>query len=294
MPDPLHQTVSASEAAGLYNRSRWTTRFMLHQRFKQRTPMSDTEDSRMSWGKKMQPLLLEQAAADLKLEVIPNLGDVYHRNGMLGCTRDADIIAPDLGPGALETKCVFDYRVWMENWNGGKNPPEDYEIQLQHQMAVGQDGRPYAWGVLGVWVCGEMKYFHRRLATEWIDRHKAEVASFFRDLEADKAPDPLGSAIEIDALKAAYPAVEEKVIDLRDRGDGMTWAQTAREYAWHTEQARFHDSAAQSFRVKLIGFMRDHDTALLPSTIVRRTVASNGATRLKVTKLAEDLPDFNF
>ena len=104
-----------------------------------------------------------QAAEDLKLEVRPNADDTYHRRGLLGCTRDATIICPDRGPGALETKCIFDYRTWMADWGGGAFVPKPHEIQLQQQLLVGDgddgfaaEGSPYDWGVIAAWVAGAM------------------------------------------------------------------------------------------------------------------------------------------
>ena len=118
MPDPRLETVSASQAAALFNRSPYDTRWTLYQRFIGNVP-EDAADNRMAWGKRMQPLLLEAAGEDLALEVQPPdafglavddmfQGDPYLRNGMLGCTRDALVVCPDRGPGALELKCCFD------------------------------------------------------------------------------------------------------------------------------------------------------------------------------------------
>jgi hypothetical protein len=117
----------------------------------------------MQWGKKLQPLIIAQASEELRLEVRPNEADDYHRRGFLGCTRDATIICPDRGPGALETKCVFDYGVWMRDWHGGKFVPRNHEIQLQQQMLVGDGTGPaYEWGVVCAWVAGEQHYFERK------------------------------------------------------------------------------------------------------------------------------------
>jgi hypothetical protein len=149
-------TISATEAPALFNVSPYVTRWMLYKKFADGVDIDGAEDARMSWGKKLQPLIVAQAAEELRLEVRSNAEDVYHRRGLLGCTRDAEIICPDRGRGALETKCVFDYGVWMRDWAGGKMVPRTHEIQLQQQMLVGdaehgevgEHGPQYDWGVI--------------------------------------------------------------------------------------------------------------------------------------------------
>src|SRR5262245_43707736 len=183
MPDPDKRTVSATQAAALWNRSPYLTRWMLWQHFAKGVPFADRADARMRWGKKLQPLIIDEAAAHLALEVHPNGGDQYVRAGQLGCTRDATIICPDRGPGALETKCVFDYATWMREWDGGRAVPQHHEFQLQQQMLVGDgDGGPFNWGVIAAWVAGDMYYFERKPIVELWTRLVTEAAAFFDDV----------------------------------------------------------------------------------------------------------------
>ncbi len=176
MPDPTGRTVSASQAPALFGKSPYATRWMLHHRFAGAIP-EQAPSGRMDWGKALQPLLLRAAAADLKLEVAaPEAeglaptdlydGQPYVRRDNLGCTKDAIVNCPERGAGALEAKCCFDYRQWMTRWAGGAAPPEDTEIQLQCQLHVGDGREPYAWGVVAVWVCGDMHYFERKYLAE--------------------------------------------------------------------------------------------------------------------------------
>src|ERR1700744_3883770 len=103
MPDPTKATISATEMSGLLGVSPYVTKWMLYQRFAKGIEGPGPDPNRLDWGTKMEPLLLEQAAADLHLEVTKS--QIYLRRGLLGCTRDADIYDPQRGPGALETKC---------------------------------------------------------------------------------------------------------------------------------------------------------------------------------------------
>src|SRR5216684_8768697 len=152
MPDPTKQTISATESPALLGSSPYLTRWMLWQRFANGIEPEREESSRMNWGKAMQPLIVKRVAEERKLEVIPNEGDNYIRRGLLGCTRDATIISPDHGPGALEVKCVFDYEQWGRKWDGGKSVPREIEIQLQQQILVGDGDQmrqlSYEWGLI--------------------------------------------------------------------------------------------------------------------------------------------------
>ena len=161
MPDPTCQTVSATEISALLGVSPYATPFMLYERFANGADIDDEENNRMSWGKKMEPLIIEQAKQDLALEVVPNSlpdgSQAYFRRGLLGATRDATVIMPDRGPGAFDAKCVFDYRMWMERWNEGKAPPRHVELQLQCQMYVGDGEKPFDHGTIAAWIAGEQK-----------------------------------------------------------------------------------------------------------------------------------------
>lgn len=289
MPDPKRQTISATEAPGLFNVSPYVTRWMLWQKFAKDVEIDATEDNRMSWGKKMQPLLIEQAAEDLKLEVHPNEGDVYHRRGLLGCTRDATIICPDRGPGALETKVVFDYRIWMDKWKGGDAPPKEYEIQLQQQMLVGdqcndpdEDFGMYRWGVIAAWVCGDMYYFEREPIFDLWNKINDEAKAFFDSVIQKREPDPFGAPIEIEWLTKLLPVVERKVINLVDDPKGREFVQIAKDYQAAKALERENHKIAEPLRAKLLAIAMDAQEIWLPEMIRVQIGGSEKAKRLNI------------
>lgn len=284
MPDPTRATVSATESPGLFGVSPYVTRWMLWQSFAKGVNIDSPADSRMSWGKKLQPLIVAQAAEDLKLEVHANAGDVYHRRGLLGCTRDATIICPDRGPGALETKCVFDYRTWMADWEGGKVAPRHYEIQLQQQMAVGEgDGAPvYEWGVLAVWVAGEVHYFERKPIFELWQRLKAEAGAFFESVNTGAEPDPFGVPVEVEWLVKLLPTVQGKVIDLSDDPAAEPLALNVRAYRDAKDQENAGKRTAEPLRAKLLALARDAEKVMLPGRIEIRIGGNEKSKRLNV------------
>lgn len=270
MPDLALKSVSASQAAALFNASRYTTRWALYQLFKG-VEVEREQDNRMDWGKRMQPLVLQAAAEELHFEVIPNLKDTYIRRGLLGCTRDAEIICPDRGPGALETKAVFDYRQWMEKWDGGKAPPREYEIQLQVQMYVGDGVKPFEWGVIAAWCGGEMHYFERKPDLTLWAMLEAAAQEFFDDLANNRAPEPFGDPSEHELLAKVFLPSPDIIEDFRERTDADALAQDAVMMKWHGEQRLGHDKAEKALKTKFQALMKDAGVGLFPHGIKVQT-----------------------
>lgn len=279
MPDPLHKTLSATQTPALFNASPYITRWMLARHFIHGDVIDAEEDARMSWDKKLQPLLLAQAAEDFHLEVRPNGTDDYVRRGLIGCTRDAEIICPSRGPGSLETKCVFDYGVWMQMWDGGKNPPRHNEIQIQQQMLVGDGARSHEWGVLAVWVCGEMKYFERKPVQKFWKAVEAEAAQFFDDVKAGREGEPFGVPVEYDLLKEAFPVVTDAVIEVDDK----RLTEAAIQYRDAKEQEAAGKRTAENLRAKLVGAAKGAGEMLLPEDVRVRFRMSGPHRGLRLT-----------
>jgi YqaJ-like recombinase protein len=276
MPDPTRKTISATQSPALWNVSPWFTRWMLWRHFHDDMPLDAEADGRMIWGRKLQPLIIEAAAERLHLEVRSNEDDVYHRRGLLGCTRDATIICPDRGPGALETKCVFDYRTWMSDWNGGRQPPKHHEIQLQQQMYVGDD-EPYEWGVLVAWVAGELHFFERKPIRDLWGKLAAEAEIFLRSVREGAEPDPFGAPIELPWLNECFPVVSDTVV----YGDEKL-AEAAIQYADAKEQEAAGARTAEPLRAKLLAFAKDAGKIDLPGGMNVRIRPHGKGKRLTV------------
>lgn len=309
MPDPLKKSVSATESPALYNASPYTTRWLLYQRFRHGLGEDDEGDSRMTWGTRMEPLVLAQAAEDLALMVTPNRGDdgkqSYRRSGLLGCTRDATIYDPQRGPGALETKCVFDYSVWMNRWDGGRNLPREIEIQLQQQMLVGDADGSFKWGKLAVWVCGEMKYYDREPITDLWSSLNDEAARFFDEVANDREPEPVGDPVELPILRQVFPLRKGTVLDLsaeteidRQRA-AMAWAEQIRMLEWHDTEKSGHEKASKAIKTQLEAMAKGYEEVRFPHGIkvtfkeVNRGAYSVKATTYKTVSsyVPENLPD---
>jgi hypothetical protein len=291
MPDPDRKTISATESPGLFGVSPYVTRWMLWHRFAHGVELDVEANSRMRWGRLLQPLILDQAVKDLRLEIKPNADDTYVRRGLLGCTRDATIICPDRGPGALETKCVFDYRDWMVDWQGGKAAPRHFEIQLQQQMAVGDGERtdPYTWGVIAVWVAGDLHYYEReRIPELWLKLGEA-AGEFFAAVRDGKEPDPFGVPIELPWLTKLLPTRKGKVIDLSGDPAADKHAEAASMYLYHKDQESGGKRAAEALRAKLLALAGDAEEVLLPGRVKIRIGGNEKSKRLSVY-VPDELP----
>lgn len=261
MPDPTKATLSATQTPALFGASPYLTRWMLARHFIYGDPIDSPEHNRMDWGKKLQPLILAQAAEDLHLEVRPNANDTYVRRGRLGCTRDAEIICPDRGPGSLETKCVFDFGVWMREWDGGKTLPRQNEIQVQQQMYVGDGAQPHAWGVIAVWVCGEIKYYERKPIGELWTAIEDETDKFFADVEAKREGEPFGDPVEMPLLNQLFAPVPGKVVDFTEHPKAQQLAEQVRMMDWHGSERLIHEKGERSIKAMLKAMMLDAEEA---------------------------------
>jgi predicted phage-related endonuclease len=264
VPDITLQTLSATETPALWGLSPYLTRWMLYQRFANGVDLSQGEDARMAWGKKLQPLVIAQAAEELRLRVEPNHGHVYQRRGRLGCTRDATIFCPDRGRGALETKCVFDYATWMREWDGGRNVPPMHEIQLQQQMKVGDDSGAYQWGVIAVWVAGDQYYFEREPFGEFWRLLDQEAEAFFAAVASKSEPGPSGSPVEIPWLARLFRTVKRKWLDLSRDPSASRIAEKALLYKTLAARESGAKRAKETLRAELLALAKDHEVIALP------------------------------
>jgi len=268
MPDPTNKTISATQMPALFNASPYLTRWMLYHQLRGAS-LPRTETDRMHWGTKLQPLILDRAREDLKLAMMINFENTYVRSnhGPLGYTSDAVISMPDRGPGTLEAKCVFDYGTWMREWGGGDAVPKHIELQHQQQLTVGDGQQPYEWGVIAVWVCAEMKYFHRtrddKVSAAIIDA----ANTFMLDVEHAREPEPFASGLELPILNELFPVKKGNVLDLVADPEANKFSQLAASYKQFKAEENFNAKAAEEARTRLLMLAMDHDTVLLPGGV---------------------------
>lgn len=252
MPDQSKKTVSASQVAGLFNRSPYCTRWMLYQGFKNGMPLGDdgAPGDRMTWGQRLEPAILRAVADELRLDVVANTRYDVMPDLPLGCTRDADLVDPSLGYGVVEVKNV-DGLIYKQTWDEEHAPPH-IEIQHQAQMMVPHPtlGMP-KWGVLACLVGGnELKILRRSHGVEMQKDIRTEVIKFFAEIGAGKEPDPLGTEREVRGLQFLYPErTPGKIISRFDDEDS---AQLVEEYQAISAQRLDLEKTEKALKAKIL------------------------------------------
>jgi len=265
MPDKTKTTVSASQLPALLGRHRHLTRWLLWQHFANNLQTDPEEDGRMKWGKLMQPLVLREAGEQLRLDASEYPQD-YIARAPIGCTPDGYVVDPQRGPGWVETKCVFDYRQWMERWGGGDYVPADTELQLQAQLAVGDGVKHFEWGVIAAWVAGEVHLFERRRDPELTDQIVADAQAFLDSVKAGDEPDPAGVPVEAPAYARLWAVArpDPQVVD------DPAALLAAREFIDAKEKLAFWTKAADETKAKVLALARDFaETRLAGGAVIR-------------------------
>lgn len=258
MPDPTLKTVSASQVPALYGRSPYLTEFMLYHHFKKGMPIG-FEGERLTWGKRLESVILHAVADDLRLDVMAHPQERYDRASetLVGCTRDADTVDPSLGYGVVEAKNV-DGLIFKKDWDDDHAPPH-IELQVQTQMMVPHPtlGMP-KWGVIAALVGGNDLRILRRLPDAKMQADIAKSASaFLKRVDKGDAPDPLGVEREVPGLKWLYPErAPGKDIAVSD----PEFIAQVEEYEALRAQRLDIEKLEKSLRVKILAKAEDAET----------------------------------
>jgi predicted phage-related endonuclease len=245
MPDPAKQSISASQAAALFDRHPYYTKWMLWQHFRRGLSIEAEAEERIAWGRLLQDDILTAVAIEYRLDVVPNHGDEYIRDGLLGATIDAHMIAPEKGEIVVEAKNI-DWLRWRDTWSETAAAPH-VEIQLQTQMRV----RKAQHGLIAALVGGnDLRFYERERNSDLWELLEQETRLFFESLKTDREPDPLGSPLELPMLARLYPeTVPTKTLqDLEDED----LAETIRQFNWARNQESFAKKFKEQMQAKLL------------------------------------------
>ncbi len=202
--------IGASEVAALFGVHPQISKFELWHRKAGNIPEPDlSSNERVYWGNQLESAIAHGFSQQMGWKIRKVHRYIEHPliKGM-GASLDFEIVDHKRGPAPLEIKTVD----WLQfrNWPDGE-PPLNYMLQLQHQMAVTKRD----WGVVGVLVGGnEAKpyYFERHPGA--IAKIESAVADFWDSIRENKSPKPDFEA-DCGLISNLYSEVEGgKVLDL--------------------------------------------------------------------------------
>lgn len=254
MPDPLRQTVSASQAAGLFNASPYVTRRALYDFFHDNVDLDERENESMSFGKAIESFILRRTADKLALEVVHNFAAEYVRreDAPIGCTLDARVTCPTRGPGIVQAKSVR-WQVHKADWTPAKAPLH-IEIQTQHEMLVTNA----KWGVIACMIGANEDFllYERRPDERVYERLLEESRRLMADVANHNRPPVFGEKIELRGIEQTYPEAdpEKRLEDMSDADFG----QLLRDLDHASKQAAFFSREADHLKVKILDRTQDH------------------------------------
>lgn len=266
------QYIGASEIAGLFNISPWTTKWKLYmQKTGQLKPVD--EKQWMSRGRHFEPAIASYAGEVFDLQV-QKVKDYWTDDACPGLGASFDYtLAND--PGVpVEIKWVERYDGW--DWDGDEltKIPDYYLLQVQHQMAC--SSAPY--GILIAFVGGTVRYMYIPRSDALISAIRTQVMSFWEDVRAGKEP-------PVDFLKDADSIIEManyrplRSIELPTSAAGLF-----EEYLHKTtlyKQAEDDRKAAQAELVKMV-------TDAGPGDNTGKTVATCGDYRMSLSQVKDN------
>lgn len=248
--------IGASESAALFGASHWDSPYSIWAR-KTGKSGEKKQNTRMRLGQ-----ILEDSIAALYGEMIGVPLIDYGRTALLRSTKwpllqatlDRAVAKLDGedGPGVVEIKHTS-----QPGW--AASPPTQYEIQVQHQLAV----TGWQWGRLVIENDGEITEHRIARNEKFIDLLVRDVQSFWTDhVEKLHPPAVDGSKPTEAALREVLGRASGRIVEL-----GSDVIDIDKELQNLDEQLERIDGKKRELRNKLISLIGDASEALLPNGV---------------------------
>jgi len=171
---------------------------------------------RIEWGNDFEDAICKAACRREGWELQPAMFAVDDSTPGMSASLDRvirpsekDIAAGFVGPGTLEAMNV-DFLQFREKWLDDEPPPHIL-IQLQDQLACSG----FLWGAVTACVGGNEYYVRRYLRHEGIIAEiRAAGTRFWDAVRAGELPEADGYEATTKALRAKYPSLQQRTIDL--------------------------------------------------------------------------------
>lgn len=208
-------TLGASESPAALGESPWKSPYALWMEKTGLAPPDELGEP-AEWGLRLEEAICRAVADRTGRKVVVRKDytvDVHPTIPWLSTTLDARQWCPDYrGPGTLQVKTA---NAFSDDWR--EQPPLQYQIQLQHEMAV----CGYVWGSLAVLVGGQrlLGPFDYQFRPDLWGKLQTALERFWQRVQEKQPPDVDDSKATAEALARAFPSDDGGAVDLA--GDWM-------------------------------------------------------------------------
>lgn len=198
--DERKKYLGGSEAAAVIGLSKYQSALEVYLR-KIGEGIEVEDNEKMLWGRLLESVIAQEYARRTGYKVWHNAEYnhfIHPKYPWMGCLPDAIAGDPDRGDGVIEIKTASEYV--KHEWDDG-NSPEQYLVQLYHNMAV----CGFSWGALVVLVGGSDFRIHEYKADRDLMELIIQKESDFWNNHVMKRipPDPSGASLNV--LAKMYP-----------------------------------------------------------------------------------------
>lgn len=241
--------ITSTEVSALFGISPYINEFELWHRKKSKDVVRLEENTRMKWGKRLEPTIAQGIAEDHDLKITPFKEYVRLIDFKVGSSFDY-AIGTD---GLLEIKNV-DARVYNSGWEISGDDiqaPNHIEMQVQHQLLV--SGRKYAF--IGAFVGGnEITLLKREPDKDIQDAILNKVKKFWASIDSNTPPNP-DFQKDAEFISHLYSYAEPgKIMQANDRIIDL-----AQKYQQYSQQMKVLDAARDGVKAELLTIIGDHE-----------------------------------
>lgn len=251
--------IGASEAAAVLGASPWKSAADVWAEKVGIAEPSEEETEAMLWGTRLEPIIREVYMLETERLVVQPGGPFAivqsKKYPFLRTTLDGTIVPiDDRGPGVFEAKTASFFK--REEW--AEEPPLQYQIQNQHQLAV----TGWTWGGDAVLIGGQ-RFLHTDFAAnlgfQALLIQKLEV--FWESVVKEVPPPVDGSDGAKDLLARLFPRQEPgKIVALPT--EAMTWHQDLAGVKDELKRLKDREAELKNYLTAAIG---DGEMGVLPS-----------------------------
>jgi putative phage-type endonuclease len=275
-----HQYICSTDQAALHGLSPYMTAFELFHEKQQKSYTEWEAGERAEWGLALEEAVARKIAADYGVKVRKLSAFAVNDEYGMGASFDYEIVGlkeewpadaksalramyQAHGAGILEIKCV-DWMVFKRQWEeveGELEAPAHIEIQVQHQLCLIER----AWAAIGILVGGnQLKLIVRERDTEVGEAIIRKSVQFWRDIKANKAPDPCFPADAAMVARLYIHSVPDKVLDAQGN---VEVAQVCHDYLKASADKKMAEGAQETAKAKLLMLIGDNAKVLVDGGI---------------------------